>query len=323
MEIFPGQSREQGRVGFGGAPIGNLFTEVTDADAAAAVETAWNSGWRYFDVAPHYGLGLAERRLGAALRDRPRDDYVLSSKVGRLLVDTGTPRRDDEKYAVTTTLRREWDFSRDGIRRSIDDSLERLGTDRLDIVYLHDPDDHFGPALETGFPALAELRDEGVVRAIGSGMNQSAMLAEFVRRVDLDVVMLAGRYSVLDHDALADVLPACVDEDVQVVAVGIFNSGLLANDRPRPGATFDYSPAATGLVTRANAIADICEAHGVTLPAVALRFPLAHPAVAGVAVGCRDAAEVRRNAALAAVDIPTQVWSDLRTAGLIREDAPT
>ena len=319
MEIFSGS----GRVGFGGAPIGNLFTEVTDADAAAAVETAWECGWRHFDVAPHYGLGLAERRLGAALRDKPRDDYVLSSKAGRLLVDAGTPKQDDDGYAVTSTLRRRWDFSRDGIRRSIDDSLERLGTDRLDIVYLHDPDDHFGPALETGFPALAELRDEGVVGAIGSGMNQSAMPAEFVRRVDLDVILLAGRYSVLDHDALDDVLPACVDNDVQVVAAGVFNSGLLADDRPRPGATFDYAPARTELVARANAIADVCAANGVTLPAVALRFPLAHPAVAGVVVGCRDAAEVRRNAELATTPIPAQVWSDLRSAGLIREDAPT
>lgn len=318
-EIFPGL----GRVGFGAAPIGNLFTEVSDEDAAAAVETAWDAGWRYYDVAPHYGLGLAERRLGAPLRDKPRDDYVLSSKVGRLLVDTGTPRPDDEEYAVTTTLRREWDFSRDGVRRSIDASLERLGTDRLDIAFVHDPDDHYEQALATAFPALAELRDEGVVDAIGSGMNQSRMLAEFVRRVDLDVIMLAGRYSVLDHDALDDVLPACVGNGVQVVAVGIFNSGLLATDRPRPGATFDYSPAATELVARANAIADVCEAHGVTLPAVALRFPLAHPAVAGVAVGCRDAAQVRRNAGLATVEIPAQVWSDLRSAGLIREDAPT
>jgi D-threo-aldose 1-dehydrogenase len=319
MEIFPGT----GRVGFGAAPIGNLITEVTDMDAAAAVEAAWDAGWRYYDVAPHYGLGLAERRLGEVLRTKPRDAYVLSSKVGRLLVDAGTPKTDDEGYAVTTPLRRQWDFSRDGIRRSIDESLERLGTDRLDIVYLHDPDDHFEPAVETGFPALAELRDEGMVRGIGAGMNQSEMLAEFVKRADLDVIMLAGRYSVLDHDALDDVLPACLDKDVQVVAVGVFNSGLLSRDRPKAGATFNYVPAAQDLVAAANRIADICAEHGVTLPAVALQFPLAHPAVAGVAVGCRDAAQVRRNAELATVDIPEQVWSDLRDAGLLREDAPT
>jgi D-threo-aldose 1-dehydrogenase len=319
MEIFPGT----GRVGFGAAPIGNLITAVTDEDAAAAVEAAWDAGWRYYDVAPHYGLGLAERRLGEVLRTKPRDEYVLSSKVGRLLVDAGTPKTDDEGYAVTTPLRRQWDFSRDGIRRSIDESLERLGTDRLDIVYLHDPDDHFEPAVETGFPTLAELRAEGVVRAIGAGMNQSEMLAEFVKRADLDVIMLAGRYSVLDHDALDDVLPACVDNDVRVVAVGVFNSGLLSRDRPKPGATFNYVPAAQDLVAAANRIADICTGHGVTLPAVALQFPLAHPAVAGCAVGCRDAAQVRRNAELATVDIPAQVWSALRDAGLLRKDAPT
>jgi D-threo-aldose 1-dehydrogenase len=319
MEIFPGT----GRVGFGAAPIGNLITAVTDEDAAAAVEAAWDAGWRYYDVAPHYGLGLAERRLGEVLRTKPRDEYVLSSKVGRLLVDAGTPKTDDEGYAVTTPLRRQWDFSRDGIRRSIDESLERLGTDRLDIVYLHDPDDHFEPAVETGFPTLAELRAEGVVRAIGAGMNQSEMLAEFVKRADLDVIMLAGRYSVLDHDALDDVLPACVDNDVRVVAVGVFNSGLLSRDRPKPGATFNYVPAAQDLVAAANRIADICTEHGVTLPAVALQFPLAHPAVAGVAVGCRDAAQVRRNAELATVDIPAQAWSALRDAGLLRKDAPT
>jgi D-threo-aldose 1-dehydrogenase len=319
MKIFPGGSR----VGFGAAPIGNLFTEVTDEEAAGAVEAAWDAGWRYYDVAPHYGLGLAERRLGEVLRTKPRDQYVLSSKVGRLLVDAGTPKTDNEGYAVTTALRRKWDLSRDGIRRSIDESLQRLGTDRLDVVYLHDPDHHFEPAIETGFPALIELRDDGVVGAIGAGMNQSEMLAEFVKRADLDVIMLAGRYTVLDHDALDDVLPACVDNHVQVVAVGVFNSGLLSRDRPKPGATFNYAPAGKDLVAAANQIADICEANGVTLPAVALQFPLSHPAVAGVAVGCRNAGQVCRNAELATLDIPAQVWSDLRTAGLLREDAPT
>jgi D-threo-aldose 1-dehydrogenase len=318
MDIFLGGDR----VGFGAAPIGNLFTPISDEDATAAVEAAWDAGWRYYDVAPHYGLGLAERRLGEVLRTKPRDEYVLSSKVGRLLVDAGTPATDNEGYAVTTNLRRQWDFSRDGIRRSIDESLERLGTDRLDIVYVHDPDDHFEPALETGFPTLIELREQGIIRAIGAGMNQSEMLAEFVKRTDLDVIMLAGRYSVLDHDALDDLLPLCVDDDVQVVAVGVFNSGLLSRPRPKPGATFNYEPAAEDLVAAANRIADICEAHGFILPAVALQFPLGHPAVAGVAVGCRDAEQVRRNAELARVTIPATVWTDLRDAGLLRSDAP-
>jgi D-threo-aldose 1-dehydrogenase len=311
------------RVGLGGAPLGNLFSEVPEADAAATVEAAWDAGWRYFDNAPHYGLGLSERRMGEVLRAKPRDEFVLSTKVGRLLVDGGSPAPDDEGFAVTTNLRRQWDFSADGIRRSIDESLERLGLDRVDVVFLHDPDDHYRPAMETGFPALAKLRDEGVIGAIGAGMNQSEMLASFVRETDLDVIMLAGRYTVLDHAALDDVLPACVEHDVAVIAVGVFNSGLLSRSRPLPGATFDYAPAPGARVETANAIADVCAAHGVTLPAVALQFPLAHPAVAGVAVGCRTADEVRRNAALAAEPVPAAVWSDLKSAGLVRTDAPS
>ncbi len=312
------------RVGLGAAPIGNLFHPVSDEDAAATVDAAWDAGWRYFDTAPHYGLGLSERRLGAALRGRPRSEYVLSTKAGRLLVDSGVAAADDANgFAVTSTLRRQWDFSADGIKRSLSDSLERLGTDRIDVVYLHDPDDHYEEALRTGFPALAALRDEGVVGAIGAGMNQSAMLTSFVRETDLDVVMLAGRYTVLDHGALDDLLPACVERGVDVVAVGVFNSGLLSSDRPLPGATFDYAPAGAARVSAANRIADICESHGVPLPAVALQFPLAHPAVAGIAVGCHEPAQVHRNATLEAFPIPPAVWTDLRTAGLLHPDAPT
>lgn len=310
------------RVGFGAAPIGNLFTEVPDAEAEAAIETAWDEGWRYFDTAPHYGLGLSERRIGAVLRHKPRDEYVLSTKVGRLLVDSGMPAPDDEGFAVTSPLRRQWDFSRDGILRSLADSLDRLGTDRIDVVFLHDPDDHYEAALETGFPALAGLRDEGVIGAIGAGMNQWQMLADFVARTDLDVIMLAGRYTLLEQEALDELLPACVDRDVAVVAVGVFNSGLLARPRPRPGATYNYEAASADLLARVNQIADVCESHGVTLPEVAAQFPLAHPAVAGIALGCRSADQVRRNATLMRATIPPALWTDLRTAGLLRPDAP-
>jgi D-threo-aldose 1-dehydrogenase len=314
----PGQ-----RVGFGAAPIGNLFTEVPDAEAEAAIEAAWDEGWRYFDTAPHYGLGLSERRLGAVLRTRPRDEYVLSTKVGRLLTDSGVPAPDDEGFAVTSTLRRHWDFSRDGILRTLADSLDRLGTDRVDVVFLHDPDLHYKEALETGFPALAELRDEGVVGAIGAGMNQWQMLSDFVRRVDLDVVMLAGRYTLLEQDAVDDLLPACAERGVAVVAVGVFNSGLLARPRPRQGATYNYEAAPEHLLVRVNRIADVCEAHGVTLPEVAAQFPLGHPAVAGIALGCRSPEQVHGNAALMRTPIPPGVWSDLRAAGLLHPHAPT
>jgi D-threo-aldose 1-dehydrogenase len=319
MKLFDGSTR----IGLGTAPLGNLFTAVSEEDAVATVEAAWDEGWRYFDTAPHYGLGLAEERLGRALRDKPRDSYVLSSKVGRLLVPSDSPAPDDQGYEVTTDLRREWDFSRDGVLRSIEDSLRRIGTDRLDVVFVHDPDDHFEEALRTAFPTLAALRDEGVIAAIGSGMNQSEMLTRFVRETDLDVIMLAGRYTVLDPDALDDVLPACLDNDVQVIAAGVFNSGLLSQARPAPDATFNYVPAPAALRQKAEQLADVCESHGVTLPAVALQFPLMHPAVAGVVVGCRNAEEVRTNAALARTEVPAGVWSDLRSAGLLRADAPT
>lgn len=319
MKLFDADSR----IGLGGAPLGNLFSEVSDEDAVATVEAAWDEGWRFFDTAPHYGLGLAEERLGAGLRGKPRDSYVLSSKVGRIIYEADTPEADGEGFDFVSTRRRRWDFSRDGVLRSIEDSLRRIGTDRLDVVFVHDPDDHFAEAMETAFPTLVELRDQGVIGAIGAGMNQTEMLTRFVREADLDVTMLAGRYTLLDPDGLDDVLPACQDNDVQVIAVGVFNSGLMSRPRPAPDATFNYAPAPAELRDKVERMADVCESHGVTLPAVALEFPLAHPVVAGVAVGCRTADEVRANAALARTTVPAGVWSDLRDAGLLRADAPT
>ena len=304
---------------FGGAPIGNLYRETSDADARAVIDTAWRSGVRYFDTAPHYGLGLSERRLGQALAERPRDEFVISTKVGRLLVPGDGPT---EGFAVHTGLRRQWDFSRDGVLRSLEGSLERLGLDRVDVLYLHDPDDHWEQAAGQAYPALAELRDQGVVRAIGAGMNQSEMLARFVRETDMDLIMLAGRYTLLEQGALDELLPLCILRGVRVVAVGVFNSGLLSKPRPEPGAKYDYADAPPELVQRANAIADVCERHGVTLPAAALRFPLAHPAVVSVAVGCRNAAQVERNAELFAAPIPGALWEELTAEGLLRADAP-
>jgi D-threo-aldose 1-dehydrogenase len=319
MKLFP----DDQRIGLGGAPLGNLLGEVSDTEAVETVNAAWDEGWRYFDTAPHYGLGLAEERLRAGLQGKPRDSYVLSSKVGRIIYSSDTAAVDDEGFAVDTTRRRRWDFSRDGVLRSIEDSLRRIGTDRLDVVFVHDPDDHYEEAVATAFPALIELREQGVIGAIGSGMNQTAMLTRFVQEIDLDVIMLAGRYTLIDPDGLDDVLPACLQNDVQVVAVGIFNSGLMSQPRPAAGATFNYEPAAQALVDKANKLADVCEAHGTTLPAAALAFPLTHPAVAGIAVGCRTPEEVRTNAALARTKVPTALWSDLKSAGLLREDAPT
>jgi D-threo-aldose 1-dehydrogenase len=319
MKLFP----EDQRVGLGGAPLGNLLGEVHETDAVAAVNAAWDEGWRYFDTAPHYGLGLAEERLGRGLHGKPRDAYVLSSKVGRIIYSADSAAPDDEGFDLSTTRRRRWDFSRDGVLQSIEDSLRRIGTDRLDVVFVHDPDDHYEEAVATAFPTLIELREQGVIGAIGSGMNQAAMLTRFVREIDLDVIMLAGRYSLIDPDGLDDVLPACLDNDVQVVAVGIFNSGLLSQPRPAADATFNYAPAEQSLIDKANKIADVCESHGTTLPAAALAFPLFHPAVAGIAVGCRTPEEVHTNAALARTNVPAALWSDLKSAGLLRNDAPT
>ena len=301
-----------------------MYREVSDADARSTVDTAWELGVRYFDTAPHYGLGLSERRLGAALASRPREAYVLSSKVGRTArarraSPTGWTIRASSSRPPTGGV---WDFSRDGIRRSLEESLERLGLDRLDIVYLHDPDEHWTEVLATGYAALEELRSDGIVGAIGAGMNQSAMLADLVRETDLDVVMLAGRYTLLEQDALDDLLPLCCERRVAVVAAGVFNSGLLARERPRDDAKYDYGEAPRRLVERAQAIARICERHGTTLPAAALAFPLAHQAVASVCVGARSAAQMERNAALYGEAIAPDLWSELKARGLLRSDAP-
>jgi len=320
------RTRQVGRLdaitelGLGTSPFGNLFHETTDADTEAATAVSWQGGVRYFDTAPHYGLGLAERRLGAALRDRPRDSYLISTKVGRRLVPTpqNAHLQDDDGFAVPATHRREFDFSRDGVLRSVEGSLERLGLDRVDILYLHDPDDHWDAASTTGVAALIELRDQGVVRAIGAGMNQSAMLAEFVRHCDVDVVMLAGRYSLLDQSALDDLLPLAHERGVGVVAAGIYNSGLLSREVVPDDAHYEYQPAPPELVARARELAEICRRHGVTLPQAAVRFALRHPAVVSVVVGARDAAQAAGNLARYDIEIPDALWEELADAGYVR-----
>ncbi|HLL68087.1 MAG TPA: aldo/keto reductase [Micromonosporaceae bacterium] len=313
-----------GPLGFGAAPIGNLGREVTEEEWAGAVPAAWDAGVRYFDTAPHYGLGLAERRMREGLAGRPRDEFVISTKVGRLLAPVEDPgdAMDSEGFAVPATHVRVRDYSRDGIMRSLESSLERLGLDRVDILLVHDPDDHYSEALNGAFPALEELRAQGVIRSYGAGMNQSEMLADFVRHTDLDVVMLAGRYSLLEQPALEEFLPLCAERNVSVIAAGVFNSGLLARARPRPGATYNYEPAPAELVERANRLADVCERHGVTLPAAAAQFALGHPAVATVCLGARSAEQIARNATLFEVAIPDDLWAELKAQGLLRDDAP-
>jgi len=301
-------------IGFGGSVLGNLNRAMTDEQAHATVERAWLGGVRYFDTAPHYGLGLSERRLGAALAHHRREEYVLSTKVGRLLVRNDAPTGSDLSaggFDVPDDLCRRFDFSRDGVLRSLESSLERLGLDHLDIVYVHDPDDHVASAIAEALPALIELRDEGVVGAVGVGMNQWQAPLRMVRETDLDVVMLAGRWTLLDRSG-QQLVAECAERGVAVVAAAPFNSGLLALDRPADGAHFDYGPASDELLGRARELADTCERHGTHLPAAALQFALRSPAVVSVVVGQRSPAQVESTLELAEETITDDAWTALR-----------
>lgn len=305
-------------LGFGAAQLGNLNRRTTDEESTAAVHAALAAGVTYFDTAPHYGLGLSERRLGAALAGTPRDDVVISTKVGRLLVDSPdtADRQDDQGFVVPASVRREWDFSADGVKRSIEASLARLGTDRIDIVYLHDPDDHEEQATREALPALIELREQGVVRAIGAGMNQSAMPARFIEAHDIDVVMLAGRFTLLVQTALADLMPLALRRGVAIVAAGVYNSGLLSSAQIRPDAHFDYAPASDEVRERAERLAAICHAHGVDLPSAAVQYPLRHPAVVSTVIGMRSVAHVESSIERRTSLIPEDLWAELAEAGL-------
>lgn len=309
------------QLGLGAAQLGNLYRVTTDDEVTATVDAAWDGGIRTFDTAPHYGVGLSERRLGAELRRRPRGEYVISTKVGRLLVPSPETahERDGQGFDVPADPRREWDFSRDGVLRSVEASLERTGLDRFDILYLHDPDDHFEQASTEGIGALIELREQGLVTAVGAGMNHAAPLAELIRRADVDIVMCAGRFTLLDDEALAELLPLASERGVGVVAAAVYNSGLLAKPRPDAGARYDYQAAPSDLIARANRIADVCERHGVTLPDAAIAYVLRHPAVVSVVLGARGAAQVRSNVERAETTIPDAVWHELADAELIPE----
>jgi D-threo-aldose 1-dehydrogenase len=310
-------------ISLGCAQLGNLFQSINDDQARATVDVAWDRGVRYFDTAPHYGLGLSERRLGAALADRPRSEYLVSTKVGRILEPMSVPvGRDDGGFDVPATHRRVWDFSRDGILRSIEESLLRLELDRVDIVYLHDPDEHRREVLDTAYPALEELRTQGVVSAIGAGMNQVEMLTDFARHTDMDIFMLAGRYTLLEQSALDELLPLCVERGIGIVAAGVFNSGLLSRPKPAHDAKYNYSDAPPELLARARRIAEICERNGTSLPVVALVFPLAHPSIVSVCVGSRSPEQIKGNINAYESVVPTAVWAQLKEEGLLRADAP-
>jgi len=308
-------------LGFGGAALGNLATATSPQDAHGALSTAWDGGIRYIDTAPHYGLGLSERRIGAwlaATRGVRQEDPVLSTKVGRLLepVPGSGHGPDEEGFAVEATHRRVRDYTGDGVRRSLEASLERLGVDRVDVVLVHDPDDFWDEASTQAVPALVRLRDQGVIGAVGVGMNQAGMLTRFVRESDVDVVMLAGRFTLLDTTGLGELLPEAGRRGIGVLAAGVFNSGVLALDDPSATAYFDYRPVSTQVLGRARRLAAICREHGTTLPAAALHYVLRHPAVITAVLGMRSPAEVQQNLALHGVPPPPELWPALAAVGV-------
>jgi D-threo-aldose 1-dehydrogenase len=294
---------------FGGAAIGGLYAPVSDDAAAQTLGAAWEAGIRAFDTAPHYGVGLSERRLGDFLAGRPRAEFIVSTKVGRLLVPATRPVDGAEEFYGTTPLTRVLDYSRDGVLRSLEDSLRRLRLDRVDIALIHDPDDFMGVALDDAYPALADLRSQGVVGAIGAGMNSAAPLTWLVERCDLDCVLVAGRYTLLDDSAADSLFPLCLRRGVAVLAAGVFNSGILAD--PRQGARYDYAPAAPDVLARARRIRDICASYDVPVAAAALRFPLRHPAVTAAVVGARAPAEILSDVSYLSTQIPDALWPDL------------
>jgi D-threo-aldose 1-dehydrogenase len=299
--------------GFGGAALGNLYQAVDDDTAAQTVGAAFDAGVRYYDTAPHYGLGLSERRLGDALAGRRRADFVVSTKVGRLLEPNPEPTGSDLAtggFDVPDDLRRRFDFSADGVRRSLEASLDRLRLDSVDIVFAHDPDEHLDQLIRETIPALVSWRDEGIVGAVGVGMNDWAAPLRVIRETPVDVIMLAGRWTLLDRSG-RQLLDECAERGVSVIAAAPYNSGLLARPRPAPGATFDYGPASASLIRQATRLAETCERYGVSLPAAALQFPLRHPAVASVVAGVRSPREVSDTVARLSASVPPPLWQDL------------
>jgi D-threo-aldose 1-dehydrogenase len=282
-------------LGLGTAPLAGLYAPATDETAHAVIERAWALGIRFFDTAPYYGSGLAERRLGQALRGRARDEFTLSTKVGRLL------RPDASGWEGAY-----FDFSYDAALRSLEESLERLGLDRVDVALVHDPDDHYDEAITGAFRALRGLREEGVVRAIGVGMNETELLVRFAYEADPDCFLVAGRWTLLDRSAGDELLPLCAERGIDVTAGGVFNSGILAG-----GTTFDYKAAPPGIVARVRELDAACNRHGVPLAAAAVQFPARHPAVRTVLVGCHSPAEVEEDVRLSALELPAELWAEL------------
>lgn len=297
----------------GCATIGNLSHPMSDDDATEVLETAWNAGVRTFDTAPHYGVGLSEERLGRFLSGRDRSNFVVSTKVGRLLVPSDQDVDGVEGFFATPRRARIRDYSREGVRKSIEQSCERLQLEHVDIVLIHDPDDYEEVALDEAYPALVELRDEGVVRAIGLGMNQVPMLERFVAKTDIDCVLVAGRYSLLNSEADAGFFELCASRGVAVLAGGVFNSGVLAN--PSAG-QYGYAPPSEEVLHRVSEIESVCLRYDVSLAAVALDYVLRNPRVTAAVVGARSGGEVHENVTNLSVEVPDALFVELRDRGL-------
>jgi D-threo-aldose 1-dehydrogenase len=296
-------------LGLGTAQLGNLYAEMSDAQATEIVQTALVGGITLLDTAPHYGNGLSERRLGLALAGVPRESYVLSTKVGRLIQSDGSSL---------------FDFSRDGVLRSLEASLERLRLDYVDILHIHDPDKYYEQALHDAFPALAELRRQGVIKAISAGMNQWQMLASFARHADFDCFMLAGRYTLLEQEALAEFLPLCEAKGISILAAGIYNSGILARGSTAGNkAKYNYRDAPTEILEKVERIEAICRRFGVELRQAAMQFPKGHPAIAALVVGADNAAELTENLRLYNTPVPHELWDALKAENLLTSAAQT
>ncbi len=321
-------------LGFGAAPLGNLYRAISDDDAHAILERAWDAGVRYYDTAPLYGLGLSETRLNRFLRGKPRDDYVLSTKIGRLLKATTPDRRDGpDKWFDVPSRTEVYDYSYDGVMRSLEFSLERLGIDRVDILFAHDLDvfNHKTQAaldarlnelMSGGYKALLKLRDEGTIRAFGAGVNEWQPCQWLTERGDFDLFLLAGRYTLLEQEALASFLPLAESRGIGIVIGGPYNSGVLATGA-RPGAFYNYDPAPKPILDRVARIEAACARHGTRLVDAAFQFPLRHPVVVSVIPGGQGVAEMEGNLAAARAEIPPALWEELKAEGLLRPDAPT
>lgn len=304
------------RIGLGTVPLGGLYREVSEADAIAVIRMAYQRGIRLFDTAPIYGYGRSEALLGKALRGFDRDSYAVITKVGRLL-RKGAPRQARALYqGIPDDIAPVFDFTEEGVRQSFEESLQRMGIDYVDAVLVHDPDNHFATAKQQALPALRRLKLEGRLGGIGVGMNQVEMLSEFVANDSVDLIIVAGRYTLLDQSADDKLLGLCQARGVRVVAGGVFNSGILAN--PSDDATYNYAPAGEEILAKARRIQTVCDRFGVPIPAAALQFPLLHPAVSRVLTGPRSTAELLENLAFVDFPIPTELWHSLANEGLVK-----